>query len=218
MTAPSDPQQQIARVREYFAGEAGKDRYLALLGFTERQIRAMRWCVATDDGSIPGGRQANDIVNGVVQALLLENPDADGRREIPPHIAFDYGIKTIIDSELNHAAVSFENRRRQDPETTDREGKPVDLLDSPVPFWDPSSANLTPEQTALAAARSTRFIEFAKRDKIVCAMLMLIRDQGIDRPAERIAKELGIKVPEVYAARKRLGTLVRKFGKSAPSP
>ena len=213
--APQDPQHQVRRVRDYFAGAQGKERYLALLSLTERQVRSMHWCVATSDGSIPGGQRACDIVNETVQAVLQEERDAPGRREIPNDIDVEPGLKEIIFSKLNHAAEGFENRRRADHLAVDKKGEKVDHLDSAVPFWDPSTANLTPEELALATARCTRFIEFAKKDKIVCAMLMLIRDQGIDRPAERIAKELGIKLLEVYTARKRLGTLVRKFGQTA---
>lgn len=109
---------------------------------------------------------------------------------------------------------SKENCRWADHLGTDQEGETVDRLDSATPFWDPTNANLSPEELALAAARCARFIEYTKKDKIVCSMLILIRDCGIDKPAERIAKELGIRLVEVYLARKRLGTLVRKFGQS----
>jgi len=215
--ATQDPQHQVRRVKEYFSGTQGHERYLALVQFAERNLRSMHWCIATSDGSIPGGSVACDIVHETVQAVLREERGADGRREIPDDIDIERGLKWIIDSKLNHAAESFENRHRADPVATDEEGEEFDRLDSAVPFWDASNANLTVAELAEAAARCTRFIEFAKRDKIVCAMLMYIRDTGIDRPAERLAKALGIKVPEVFAARKRLGTLVRKFGKGANS-
>ncbi|MDI1343458.1 MAG: hypothetical protein PSV22_05065, partial [Pseudolabrys sp.] len=66
--APQDPKHQVRRVKDYFAGAQGKERYLALLLFTERQVRSMHWCVATSDASIPGGQRACDIVNETVQA------------------------------------------------------------------------------------------------------------------------------------------------------
>jgi len=177
----------------------------------------MRWCIATSDGSIPGGRKADDVVNEALQSVLIEDRDAEGRREIPDAVDLERGLKLIIHSILNHAAEGFENRHRIDPSAVDAEGEELDLLDSSIPFWDPSNANLSPEEIATAAARCTRFIEFSKHDKIVCGMLMLIRDEGIDKPAELIAKRLGIKVVDVFSARKRLATLVRKFARTAAS-
>lgn len=212
--ASQDPLFQVRRVNEYFADASGQARYLTLVHFAERQIRCMHWCVSTTDGSMPGGQLACDVVQETLVAVLMETPGAAGRREIPDDVDVERGLKRIIESKINHAAESFENRRRADHLGTDQEGETVDRLDSATPFWDPTNANLSPEELALAAARCARFIEYTKKDKIVCNMLILIRDCGIDKPAERIAKELGIRLVEVYLARKRLGTLVRKFGQS----
>jgi hypothetical protein len=206
---------QVQRVRDYFDGPNGKDRYLALVAFAHRTIQSMRWCIATSDDSIPGGRKADDIVNEALKSVLLADRSAEGRRQIPDAVELGHGLRTIVLSILNHAAEGFENRHRVDPVAVGADGEEQDLLDTSVPFWDPSNANLTPEELVAASSRCVRFIEFSKRDKIVCAMLMLIRDEGIDRPAELIAKRLSIKVMDVFAARKRLATLVRKFGANA---
>ncbi|MGH7947198.1 MAG: hypothetical protein ACREF9_19660, partial [Opitutaceae bacterium] len=129
-------------------------------------------------------------------------------------VAVEAALKMIIWSKVNHAAEDFENTHRDDHKDVDREGHPIDHLETDAPMWEPAQAKLTPQQQAFVAARCTRFIEFCRKDKVVCDMLIVIRDLGIDRTAERLAKELGIKVAEVYIVRKRLGTLVRQFRKA----
>lgn len=209
-----DPRPQAERVAEYFSGTAGQDHYFALVHYTERLQRSMHWCVPTDDDSMPGGEQARDVVHETVQSLLIDDPDTPGYRCLPAKVGVEAALKMIIWSKINHAAEDFENTHRNDHQDVDREGRTVDHLETDAPMWEPSQVKLTPPQQAFVAARCTRFIEFCRKDRIVCDMLMVIRDLGIDRPAERLAKALGIKVGEVYIARKRLGTLVRQFRKA----
>lgn len=209
-----DPRPQAQRVAEYFTGTGGQERYFALLHHTERLLRSMHWCVPTADDSIPGGLQARDVVHETVQSLLMEDPADPGRRVLPAKVGVEPALKMIIWSKINHAADDFENTHREDHLAVDHEGTAIDHLETDAPFWDPSQAKLTPHQLTFVAARCTRFIEFCRKDTVVCNLLMVIRDLGIDRPAERLAKELGIKVGEVYIARKRLGTLLRQFRKA----
>lgn len=213
--AASAPDQcsQADRVREYFSGPAEQDRYFGLLYYTERLQRSMHWCVPTDDDSIPGGMQARDVMHEAVQSLLLEDPNAPGRRTLPATVAVEPALKMIIWSKLNHAAEDFENTHRNDHQDVDREGQPVNHLETDAPMWEPGQAKLSAQQQVFVAARCTRFIEFCRKDQAVCNMLMVIRDLGVDRPASRLAKELGLQVGEVYLVRKRLGTFVRKFRK-----
>jgi hypothetical protein len=119
----------------------------------------------------------------------------------------------IVWSKVNHEVEGFENTHRTEHQDVDREGELVDHLETDAPMWEPREAKLSAQQLTFVAARCMRFIEFCRKDQAVCNMLMVIRDLGIDRPAERLAKELGIKAAEVYIVRKRLGTFVRKFKK-----
>jgi hypothetical protein len=215
MTASvADLRPQAERVSEYFAGPAGQECYFALLHYTERLLRSMHWCISTDDDSMPGGAQARDVVHDTVQSLLTEDPTASGYRKLPAEVGVDAALKMIVWSKVNHAAEDAENTRREDHLGVSREGRAVDHLETDAPMWEPSQANLSPQQQAHAAARCTRFIEYCRKDKVVRDMLIIIRDRGIDRPAERLAKELGIRPADVYVARKRLGTLVRQFRKA----
>lgn len=210
-----DTRPQSHRITEYFSGAIGQEHYFALLHYAERLQRSMRWCVPTDDDSMPGGLQAQDIVHETVQSLLIEDSAASGYRQLPPQVGVEPALKMIIWSKISHAAEDFENTHRDDHLTVDKEGELLDHLETDALMWEPSQAKLTLQQQIFVAARCTRFIEFCKKDPTVCNMLLAIRDLGIDRPAERLAKELGIKVAEVYIARKRLGTLVRQFRKVA---
>lgn len=71
---------------------------------------------------------------------------------------------------------------------------------------------MSAEDKAAARARCDEFISLAKkRDKEVYEILVLIRDEGVDKSAE-IAKRLHMPVGNVYLARKRLGAMLRKHG------
>ncbi|MBS0631621.1 MAG: hypothetical protein JSS11_06880 [Verrucomicrobia bacterium] len=218
MTVPlPDSRPQAERIAEHFGGAEGQDHYLVLLHYTERLVRSMHWCIATNDSSMPGGVQARDILHATVQSLLLDNPNAPGYRQLPAKVGVEPGLKMIIWSKINHAAEDTENVRRKDHKDIDREGNVIDHLETDAPMWDPGQEKLSTQQQAHVAARCTRFIEYCRKDKVVCDLLILIRDTGVDRPAERLAKELRIRVGEVYLARKRLGTLLRQFRKTATS-
>lgn len=205
-----DADRQPDRINAYFSSPTGKEDYAALLEFAEREIRLHRWCIRIQDKSMPGGRTAADVLNGVLHAVLAD-PGDKLRRNIPDDVEIGHGLKCIIESKINHASKSFENRHRQDNVGINPQGEPVDRLDTATPFWDPLTASIPDDELAAMGADCARFIEFAKKDKNVYGMLVLIRDRGIDKPVERIAKELGLKITDVFLARKRLRTLVRKF-------
>jgi len=212
---PPDHRPQPERISEYFSGALAHERYFALLHYAERLIRSMHWCIPTDDDSMPGGSQARDIVHETVQAFLLEDPNAEGYRKLPAAVGVEPALKMVIWSKINHVANSAENTRRDDHVGVDKTGDAIDHLDTDAPMWEPSQAKLSAQQLAFVAARCTRFIEFCRKDKPVRDMLIIIRDHGYDRPAERLAKALSVRVGEVYVIPKRLGTLVRQFRKAA---
>lgn len=168
-------------------------------------IRAKHWCVSTADHAAPGGQVAVDLFGRVYAAIL------SGARSFNAEVQVDIGFRQIARSLINHLATGFENTHRSDHVSENKFGETVDLLDSATPYWDPSADNFTPEQLAESSARATRFIEFCKKDKNLVAMLMLIRDEGIDRPAKKIAKLIGISEIEVNNTRRRMATALRKF-------
>lgn len=193
------------RVKAFFEAADGKQRHSQLLFEIERMIRTKHWCVSTADRSAPGGQAAVDVFGRVYEAIM------SGARTFGPDVPVDIAIRNIARSLINHLATGFENTHRSDHVNEDKFGNKVDLLDTSTPYWDPLAESLTPDQLAEAGSRATRFIEFCRKDKNLVAMLMLIRDEGIDRPARTIAKRIGISETEVYNTRRRLATALRKF-------
>lgn len=214
---PPSADRQAARVSDALSGPAGEELYARLLEFAERQIRSRRWCIRTFDQAMPGGKSAADVVNETVHAATADPADRR-RRNIPEGVDSEHGLKCIIESKVNHAAESFENRNRRDHVATNAEGEKFDRLDSATPFWEPGTAELPDDELAAMGEDCARFIEFAKTDYLVQRMLMLIRDKGIDKPVERIARELSVGPAEVLLARKRLRRLVRKFQRTEIRP
>jgi hypothetical protein len=45
-------------------------------------------------------------------------------------------------------------------------------------------------------------------------MLILLRDEDLEGPAQTLAERLGVDINEIYTSRKRLATLVRRFRES----
>jgi hypothetical protein len=200
---------QIERVLAYLDGENGKQRYLDLIEKAQRMVLKRRWCTA--DGSLPGGRTTKDVVEDVLKAVL-SSPREKGHRTIDDDIDLEAALVKITQSYVSHAAESLENRSRAKTPAPDLQGNTV--FDTSKGVWEASANVLSEEDQNAMRERCDAFLEFAKKDKIVYSMLVLIRDKGIDRPAEVIAKELRISVLDVYNARKRLDTLVRSFTQS----
>jgi hypothetical protein len=80
-------------------------------------------------------------------------------------------------------------------------------------FWEPEGDRLTPQQMEEATERLDLFIDFAKSDRVVHGMMLLSRNEGLDKPTSLIAKRLGITETEVFVARKRLATLAGRYKK-----
>ena len=194
-----------SRVREFFGGAGGKRHYIEVLGIAERMIRTKHWCVATHDRSAPGGKTAVDLVGKVVESLL------SGKSSFGDDIAVEPALYQLMRRAINRLATSYENTHRDDSVGTNDEGARIDRLESATPFWDPTNENLSPEELQIAGARCTRFIEFCRKDKNLVAMLLLIRDTGMDQDAKKIGAALNVSVMEVYNIRKRLGNAVRRF-------
>jgi len=56
-----------------------------------------------------------------------------------------------------------------------------------------------------------RIITFAKPDRVVHGMLLLIKNEGVDKPASLVAQRLGVSEIEIYQARKRLASAVTRY-------
>jgi hypothetical protein len=205
---PSPATVQERRVCEFFDGPTGPANLEELVFFAERRIRRGAWCVKRVDGSIPGGKLAEDVVHTVIEAILRP-PGSKGFRRVPDTVPIDVAIRQIVRSYINHALLSAENVTRVElPETENGE-----IFEGAESFWSACEHDATDEDKKHAAARCEAFLALAKkRSRDVYDMLVLLRDEGIDKPA-LIAKRLNIPVANVYLARRQLATLILKFGK-----
>jgi len=209
------PTAQARRVLDYFAGSDAQERHERLVGYASKEIKRRRWCIKTQDNCAVGGKQAEDIVSEAVNSLLSDQ-GAKGRRCLPDHVEVEYGLQEIICSKISHLSESAENRLRDDIQQHDPETGENREIDSATPFWEPSpDSELEVEEKTILRGRCNRFIEFVdgKGDKTVHAMLLLIKNEGIDKPAEKIASHLKIDVTQVFTARKRMKTLRKQFEK-----
>jgi hypothetical protein len=201
---------QIQRLLDYFDGVPGKQRYLALVEKAQRMILQCRWY--TVDGS-RDGQFAKEMVDQVV-ASVLSDPKEDHHRSIPDNVDVEAALVMNVRSLVSHAADSLENKKRAEAPDPDLHGNTV--FDTSEGAWGASADDLTAEDLDIMRERNDSFLEFAKKDKVVYPMLLLIRDKGIDRPVELIAKELKVSVVEICNARKRLATLIRNFTEKHP--
>lgn len=208
MTRPYPTTSQERRVCDFFDGPDGPARLEELIFFAERRIRRGGWCIKRADGSIPGGKLAEDVVHTVIEAILRP-PGSRGFRRVPDTVPIDVAIRQIIRSYVSHALLSAENVTRVElPETDDGT-----IFEGAEPFWSAYEDDATDDDKKHAAARCDAFLALAKkRNQDVYDMLVLLRDEGIDKPA-LISKRLNLPVEKVYLARRQLATLILKFGK-----
>lgn len=197
---------QVRRLCAFFNEHDGPACLEEFIAFTERRIRRGAWCIKRADGSLPGGRLAEDLVHTVIQAILTP-PGTKGYRRIPDDVAIDVAMRLIIRSCINHALLSGENTTRIElPESDDGT-----LFEGTEPFWSPCEEHLSEEDKVHAFARCEAFIALVKkRNQLVHDMLILLRDEGIEKPAV-VAKRLSRPIADIYLARRQLGTLIRTF-------
>jgi len=198
---------QIQRITEFFSGEAGRANYDRLCQHAESKSRRYKFqCTYfTQNGE--------DFLQDAVSSCLTKKEDGSCVRRIPPEIPVIAALIMIIDSKIEHAYKSRSFRSRgENPESAESpDGGRVPFYDPKVPFWETENDRLTKQEREEVASRLESFIAFAKSDRVVHGMLMLIRDENLDKPANLVAERLGITEQEVFVARKRLATLAGRF-------
>jgi hypothetical protein len=166
---------------------------------------------------LPNKKSGGDVLNDMI--VLTTSPDENGelRRKIPATVPVDVAIRQEIWSVVSNALKTAETKNRSESIIQGEDGEDRDLLtDATTSYWAPNGDRLSADQVEKARARCDAFIEFARTDAFVYEVLVLIRDESISKPAE-IAERFKVPVEEVYAAKKRTETLMRKFKKLAES-
>jgi len=204
-----EAKEQIERIADFFAGPTGRTNYDRLQHYAEWNSGRFRMQAGWS------GRSGEDFLQEAVSNCLTVSETGHCVRNIPPGITMMKGLKDIIWSLINHAFESQGFRMVRalptSPEGSTDEKKAV--FEPSKNFWEPDGDRLTPQQREDATTRLDAFIAFTKSDRIVHGMLLLVRDEDLDKPATLIAKRLGITEIEVFVARKRLTTLVGRYTK-----
>jgi hypothetical protein len=203
--------EQSKRVIEYFRGEAGQQRYEELVHYAECHVRRVAWISGRCNGILPTGQSGWDILHEALLDVTSLDDSGECRRRIPASVPLPAALRKIVRSKISHAIEASATQLRADRIMESQDGCEVDTLESDKPFWQPDGDRMSAEAKESARERCGRFIEFAKADRVVYSMLVLLRDEDLDKPAERVASRLGVNVAEIYTARKRLATLVRRF-------
>jgi len=210
---PSSLTDQIKRLHEYFDGPNGRQNYGYLVYFADRVIRSAGgvW----DRGNLlPNGKDASDVVQDIFIALTTPNGDGGFTRNIPPDRDLRASLCQIIRSYVNHAITKktlwVRTAGPANPDDDDDGWYRRAVEDPAATYWEPDGDRLTAEERDGASKRCLEFIEFARSDPRVHAVLTLIWEEGINKPAH-LAERLKLPVQEIYHSQKRLATLGRQF-------
>jgi hypothetical protein len=209
--ATPEAQAQIHRLTEYLSGGSAQANYERLRHYAEtktrRYILRSRWT----------SHSGEEFLHEAVRSCLTLRDDGRCERQIPTDVPLVAALKQIIKSKVEHAFQSVAFRRRGRPPTvTDESTGELKLVSEPTEqVWSAEGDRMTRQEREDAAKRIDGLIAFAQTDRVVHGMLLLVRDENLDKPATLVAERLGVSTDEVYVARKRLATLVGKYLKQA---
>lgn len=203
-----EAKEQIERISDFFSGPTGRTNYDRLQHFAEWNSGRFRMRAGW------AGRSGEEFLQEAVSNCLTIDEAGGCVRNIPPNIPMGHALKTIIRSLIRGAYESKGYRMAGElPMHEDTNGEKRSAYEPTDSFWEPDGNLTTPEQSGENTARLDAFIAFTKSDRVVHGMLLLVRNEGIDKPARIIAQRLGVTEAEVFVARKRLATFVGRYTK-----
>lgn len=181
-----------------------------LLYYASHKAKKKRWR-SVFDGYLPEGKEIQDVVSHAIEKVF------SGERKWNPDEQPDlfHYLKSIIDSDLNHLADSFENRMLTGEADVDgklgsKEDRKTSWIDSlPSSVADPETQHINKEQDARGEAYFFDFYGFLAGKPLLQGMIECI-DEGIDKKAE-MAQKLGVHVNEIYNASKQLRRKLEEF-------
>ena len=172
-----------------------------LVGYAQARTRH-RWWGGLTDGRLPGGKEAVDVAYEAVEKTL------SGTRGWDPAVQPDLvqHLKNVIESDLHHLAVGFENRRVLTEAVLD--GRAADpapggfLSQVPGAGPTPAEAAIRREEEREARAFADAFLATLEHEPLLRSVVQCIFD-GVVKPAE-VAARIGASPTGVYNVRKRL--------------
>ncbi len=176
-----------------------------LLAHARARVRERFWA-GVIAGPMPGGLQAEDMVNIAVEKFL------GGKRQWNPTFQPDLEdfLRGIIDSEISHLAEGWENRHiRPEAAILGDEKEIGGLADIPGDMINVEEELANRQEYVRAEAFASGFIATLSDEPLLQRVAGCIVD-GLCKPAV-IAAELGIEVEEIYRVRKRLQRRLEEF-------
>jgi hypothetical protein len=165
-------------------------------------------------GPMIEGKEAGDLVHISILKVL------SGQRQWDPTThpdLFDF-LRSIVNSELNHLAESWENRQVQSDGVSWAEDECGDKQETSLLETSPDIRS-NPEQILAQKQEDARadeffwgFYEFLEDEPLLRDVIACIEDD-IEKPAD-ISVKLGIPVQQVYNARKQLQRRIEEYRKS----
>jgi len=208
MGSPSqEAQAQIARIGDHFEGAVGRANYDQLRLYSETMSARYRmisgWAV----------RSGADFLHEAVKSCLNFDESGDCIRRIPPGIPVKVALIEILRSLISHA---YQAKARQlygemPASQFDAAGSKHVHFEPTITMWSEGDDRMTPQARENAIARFDAFVTFARPDRVVYGMLLLIKNEGLDKPASLLAERLGVSEIEIYQARKRLASAVGRY-------
>ena len=185
--------------------------FLEKLTYYTSQKLSQKWWRGVWNGKIPGGVQPEDIAASALEALMIADPEKDGREwnmeRYPDLMAF---LCSVVDSKVNHLVERLENRMEQDP-TPNPDETISDFVDRKRDHRSlPEAVTVTTKE------------EEAANDKLLFALFEEIKDDpllprilgcqldGIYKRAD-IATKLGVEPIQITQSAKRLDRRMVKF-------
>ncbi|HVZ65074.1 MAG TPA: hypothetical protein VG936_10930 [Lacunisphaera sp.] len=205
---------QVRIVFEHFRGQDGALNYDRLVAYSLKKVTRAKFI----DPSV-SAQHAADYVNEAIQRCL-PGPDGHIARSLEGDLPIEVMLKGIIESLISHdlypSGIRIRMRGEFGSVENDNGARQLTADDYDEALWNDSQGDADIRETAGRKIDDkpviNEFMQFVQRDQVVHRMLRLLIEEDIDGPAELVASRVGISVPEVYQARKRLERLCRQFG------
>lgn len=208
MVSPShETETQSKRVSEFFHGPSGRANY--------DQLRLVAETMSARYKMLSGwaARSGQEFLHEAINCCYRVDGNDRCSRRIPAEIPVNVALIEIMKSLISHAYNSKGRRLAAEMPSVRVGGSSGDVLsfDPDKTMWSEGNDRLTPEEREDALSRVDGFLAFVKPDRVVYGILLLVRDEGLDRPASLLAERLGVSEIEIYQARKRLASAVTRY-------
>jgi Trp operon repressor len=186
----------------------GPEPLAKLVDYATAQLRARTW-MGVFGGPLPGGKEAMDIVHGIIMPLLKSDTPIGPTKDI----GVEAWLMGRVRSTISNLVRSYENKRRNRRGTNDGDEEVVeDEMDS---YAGVERGTSTVEQQELEAELEPLlldFLTFIESDPTLTKLMECLIDGETKR--EVIAQKLGISPAEVTNATKRLDRKKSEFAKA----